>query len=82
MPFVLTEFPCEQLADDMIPPWLLKQILIGMSYILPKGKLVPQKDLADIAFKDLNKRKLVGFWFLAFCSLKFLVLISRPHDKY
>jgi caffeoylshikimate esterase len=43
----------------MVPPWLLKQILIGMANFLPKQKLVPQKDLAEAAFRDLKKRELV-----------------------
>lgn len=49
-----------QIADDMVPPWLVTQFLIGIANILPRGKLVPQKDLAELAFQDLKKRKLVG----------------------
>lgn len=43
----------------MVPPWPLAQILIGMARLLPKQKLVPQKDLAELAFKDVKKRQQV-----------------------
>ena len=45
----------------MVPPWLLTQILIGVAKFLPKQKLVPQKDLAEMAFRDLNNREKVCF---------------------
>lgn len=47
----------------MVPPFLVKQILIGIANILPKHKLVPQKDLAEAAFRDLKNRELVCFFF-------------------
>uniref|UniRef100_A0A5B7BC79 Putative caffeoylshikimate esterase-like n=1 Tax=Davidia involucrata TaxID=16924 RepID=A0A5B7BC79_DAVIN len=53
--------PMCKIADDMVPPWLLTQILIGVAKVLPKQKLVPQKDLAEMAFRDLNKRKLTAY---------------------
>lgn len=45
----------------MVPPWFVTQILIGVAKVLPKFKLVPQKDLAELAFKDKKKKDLVGF---------------------
>ena len=51
-----------QIADDIIPPWIIKQILIAVANILPKQKLVPQKDLAEAAFRDIKKRELVCFY--------------------
>lgn len=44
----------------MVPSWLVTQVLIGMAKLLPKGKLVPQKDFGEMAFRDLKKRKMVG----------------------
>lgn len=55
----------------MVPPFLVKQILIGIANILPKHKLVPQKDLAEAAFRDLKNRELVCSFFF-FLSLFFL----------
>ncbi|KAH9675775.1 Hydrolase 4 domain-containing protein [Citrus sinensis] len=52
--------PMCKIADDMVPPFLVKQILIGIANILPKHKLVPQKDLAEAAFRDLKNRELVS----------------------
>lgn len=45
----------------MIPSWIVTQILIGVAKFLPKQKLVPQKDLAEMAFKDLKKREMVCY---------------------
>ena len=50
----------------MVPPPVLKQILIGLANVLPKHKLVPQKDLAEAAFRDVRKRNMVIItWFTA-----------------
>jgi len=43
----------------MVPPKLLTNLLIGLSNVLPKHKLVPNKDLAEAAFRDLKKREQV-----------------------
>lgn len=46
----------------MIPHWLVKQILIGVAKVLPKTKLVPQKEeVKENIYRDVKKRKLVGF---------------------
>lgn len=56
----LTNF-LEQFGDDMIPHWLLKQILIGVAKVLPKTKLVPQKEeVKENIYRDMKKRKLVS----------------------
>ncbi|XP_060672573.1 caffeoylshikimate esterase isoform X2 [Ziziphus jujuba] len=52
--------PMCKIADDMVPPWLLTQILIGVSKFLPAMKLVPNKDLAEASFRDLKKREMVS----------------------
>jgi hypothetical protein len=49
------------MGPDMYPPWLLLRILIMLSYFFPTAKLVPDKNLADMAFQDVKKRKQV-FW--------------------
>ncbi|KAJ9682890.1 hypothetical protein PVL29_018756 [Vitis rotundifolia] len=56
--------PMCKIADDMVPPELLKQFLICIAHFLPKKKLVPQNDLAEMAFRDSKKRRLVCFLFL------------------
>ncbi|PPD83190.1 hypothetical protein GOBAR_DD19878 [Gossypium barbadense] len=58
--------PMCKIADDMVPPWILKQILIGVANILPKQKLVPQKDLAEAAFRDIKKRELTPYNVIAY----------------
>lgn len=49
--------PMCKIAADMYPPWPLLHILIVLSYLMPRAKLVPEKNLADMAFKDLKKRE-------------------------
>ncbi|KAG5527858.1 hypothetical protein RHGRI_028704 [Rhododendron griersonianum] len=58
--------PMCKIADDVAPPWLLRQILIGVAKFLPRQKLVPQKDLAEMAFKELNKREMTAYNVIAY----------------
>lgn len=53
--------PMCKIADDMVPPKLLAHILIGIANVLPKYKLVPQKNLAVAAFRDLKNRELTAY---------------------
>lgn len=53
--------PMCKIADDMVPPKLVKTILIGLAKVLPKGKLVPQKDFAEMALKDVKKREMAEY---------------------
>lgn len=48
--------PMCKMAENVVPPWPVQQILICMAKVLPRVKLVPQKDLAEMAFKDIKKR--------------------------
>ncbi|KAK9114951.1 hypothetical protein Syun_021748 [Stephania yunnanensis] len=58
--------PMCKIADDMVPPLVVKQFLIGIANLLPKAKLVPQKDLAELAFKDVQKRKMTPYNVIAY----------------
>ncbi|VVA33859.1 PREDICTED: caffeoylshikimate esterase [Prunus dulcis] len=58
--------PMCKIADDMVPPWALTQILIGVAKFLPTKKLVPQKNLAEAAFKDLKKREMTAYNVIAY----------------
>ncbi|KAL5096025.1 hypothetical protein RYX36_000352 [Vicia faba] len=49
------------IADGMVPPKLLAQILFGIATILPKQKLFPQKKLSVAAFRDLKKREMTAY---------------------
>ncbi|CAL5186558.1 unnamed protein product [Lathyrus oleraceus] len=54
--------PLCKFADDMIPHWLVKQILIGVAKVLPKTKLVPQKEeVKENLYRDLKKRKMAPY---------------------
>ncbi|KAH6803692.1 alpha/beta-Hydrolases superfamily protein [Perilla frutescens var. frutescens] len=58
--------PMCKMAGDVVPPWPLAQILIGMAKLLPKQKLVPQKDLAELAFQDVKKREQTAYNIVAY----------------
>ncbi|KAG9448937.1 hypothetical protein H6P81_008902 [Aristolochia fimbriata] len=60
--------PMCKIADDMVPPWLVTQILIGIAKLLPTAKLVPQKDFAEMAFKDVKKREMTKYNVVAYKS--------------
>nr|KYP69701.1 Monoglyceride lipase [Cajanus cajan] len=54
--------PLCKFAEDMIPHWLVKQILIGVAKVLPKTKLVPQREeVKENIYRDENKRKLAPY---------------------
>lgn len=56
--------PMCKIADDMYPPWILTKFLIGVSKLFPESKLVPGKDLAEMAFKE--KRELTAYNVIAY----------------
>ncbi|CAN0926020.1 Caffeoylshikimate esterase [Linum grandiflorum] len=58
--------PMCKIADNMAPPWVLKQVLIGIANFLPKHKLVPHKDIAEAAFRDLKKREMAAYNVIAY----------------
>ncbi|KAK1298057.1 hypothetical protein QJS10_CPB14g00343 [Acorus calamus] len=58
--------PMCKIADDVEPSWILKQILIGVAKILPKSKLVPDRDLAEMAFRDPKKIKMAAYNVIAY----------------
>ncbi|XP_024980655.1 caffeoylshikimate esterase [Cynara cardunculus var. scolymus] len=58
--------PMCKIADDVVPPWAVKQFLIGVAKVLPKSKLVPQKDLADMAFREPKKKPLTSYNVIAY----------------
>ncbi|KAI5083393.1 hypothetical protein GOP47_0003136 [Adiantum capillus-veneris] len=48
--------PMCKMAAEMYPPWILVLILKAVCFIFPRAKLVPNKNLADLAFRDVKKR--------------------------
>ncbi|CDP11603.1 unnamed protein product [Coffea canephora] len=58
--------PMCKIADDLVPPPFVTQVLIGVAKLLPKCKLVPQKDLAELAFRDAKKRNLTAYHVIAY----------------
>lgn len=58
--------PMCKIAEDVTPPGPILKALTLMSYVLPEAKLFPQKDLAELAFRDPKKRKLADFNVIAY----------------
>ncbi|KAG0558768.1 hypothetical protein KC19_10G052900 [Ceratodon purpureus] len=50
--------PMCKIADSMYPPWILVQILVTLARVIPKAKLVPGNNIAEIGFRDPVKRKI------------------------
>lgn len=59
----------------MTPPEPAVKAITLLSRVLPKAKLVPQKDLAELVFRELKKRKMVcsSFTFLYFMTLIYII---------
>ncbi|KAK1386951.1 Caffeoylshikimate esterase [Heracleum sosnowskyi] len=53
--------PMCKIAEEVMPPAPIANALIMLAKVLPKAKLVPQQDLAELAFRDVNKRKLASY---------------------
>ncbi|XP_071928951.1 caffeoylshikimate esterase isoform X2 [Coffea arabica] len=53
--------PMCKIAEEMTPPVPLQKILILLSRVMPTAKLVPLKDLAELAFRELKKRKMADY---------------------
>ncbi|XP_076956008.1 caffeoylshikimate esterase-like [Bidens hawaiensis] len=53
--------PMCKISEEMKPPEPLQKVLIFLSRVMPKAKLVPAKDLAELAFRDPQKRKLADY---------------------
>lgn len=58
--------PMCKIADDVVPPWAVQKLLTGVAKVLPKYKLVPQKDLGDMAFRDPEKKLLTAYNVIAY----------------
>lgn len=50
----------------MTPPEPAVKALTLLSRVMPKAKLVPQKDLSELVFRDLKKKKMVCLHLLSF----------------
>ncbi|KAD2804277.1 hypothetical protein E3N88_37654 [Mikania micrantha] len=53
--------PMCKISAEMKPPEPLQKVLIFLSRLMPKAKLVPTKDLAKLAFRDPQKRKMANY---------------------
>lgn len=53
--------PMCKISKEMSPPVPLQKILIFLSNLLPQAKLVPQKDLAELAFRETKKKQMAPY---------------------
>ncbi|XP_030499966.2 caffeoylshikimate esterase [Cannabis sativa] len=58
---VILVAPMCKIAEDMKPPLPILKILTLMSRVMPKAKLIPAKDLAELAFRDERKREMAVY---------------------
>ncbi|CAL9760574.1 unnamed protein product [Musa acuminata subsp. burmannicoides] len=53
--------PMCKISENLIPPWPVKQFLIGMAKLLPEKKIVPIKDLGELAYRDRKKLEQISY---------------------
>ncbi|GLJ09222.1 hypothetical protein SUGI_0104100 [Cryptomeria japonica] len=58
--------PMCKIAEDVTPPKPVLQVLGLLSRILPKQKLFPQKDISELAFRELKKRNMAVYNVIAY----------------
>ncbi|KAL9456749.1 hypothetical protein AB3S75_005888 [Citrus x aurantiifolia] len=58
---VILVAPMCKIAEEMTPPPALMKVFVLLSKILPKAKLIPLKDLADLAFRDSRKKEMAVY---------------------
>ncbi|XP_043695009.1 caffeoylshikimate esterase-like isoform X1 [Telopea speciosissima] len=58
---VILVAPMAKIAEDVTPPAAVLKVLALMSKVIPEAKLFPQKDLAELAFRDATKRKMADY---------------------
>ncbi|XP_052200368.1 caffeoylshikimate esterase [Diospyros lotus] len=53
--------PMCKISEDVTPPEAVLKVIKLLSKVMPKAKLVPQKDLAELAFRELTKKKMAPY---------------------
>ncbi|XP_058091522.1 caffeoylshikimate esterase-like isoform X1 [Magnolia sinica] len=81
---VILVAPMCKIAEDVTPPAAAIKLMTLLSKVLPEAKLVPQKDLAELAFRDPIKRKMAYYNVIAYSGrvrLKTAVeLLKTTHE--
>ncbi|KAF8407809.1 hypothetical protein HHK36_006945 [Tetracentron sinense] len=58
---VILVAPMCKIAKDVIPPEPVLKLSTLLSKVIPKAKLLPQKDLAELVFREPRKRKMAVY---------------------
>ncbi|XVE84858.1 hypothetical protein DITRI_Ditri17bG0046100 [Diplodiscus trichospermus] len=58
---VILVAPMCKIADDVTPSEPVLKVLTLLSNVMPAAKLVPQKDLAELMFRDPRKKKMAVY---------------------
>ncbi|KAM7277230.1 hypothetical protein ACFE04_019096 [Oxalis oulophora] len=58
---VILVAPMCRVAEDVLPPAAVLKGLTCLSRVVPKAKLLPERDLAELGFRDPRKRKLAEY---------------------
>lgn len=70
-------FVADKIADDVTPSKPVLNFLTFLSKVMPTAKLVPQKDLAELMFRDPRKKKMVCFLQSPYNGLAYIVLMIK-----
>ncbi|KAJ4972984.1 hypothetical protein NE237_006158 [Protea cynaroides] len=81
---VILVAPMAKIAEDVTPAAAVLKVLALMSKVVPEAKLFPQKDLAELAFRDPRKRQLADYNVISYSDqmrLRTAVeLLKATHD--
>ncbi|XP_071725326.1 caffeoylshikimate esterase-like [Rutidosis leptorrhynchoides] len=58
---VILVAPMCRVAEEVLPPAAVLKGLTILSKVTPKAKLLPERDLAELGFRDPRKRKLAAY---------------------
>ncbi|KAG8366622.1 hypothetical protein BUALT_Bualt17G0098900 [Buddleja alternifolia] len=53
--------PMCKISEEVAPPVPLQKVLIFLSKLMPQAKLVPAKDLAELAFRESKKKQMAPY---------------------
>ncbi|OVA04982.1 Alpha/beta hydrolase fold-1 [Macleaya cordata] len=81
---VILVAPMCKIADDVKPAPPVLKVLTLLSNILPKAKLIPEKDLAELMFRDPIKKKMAIYNVISYSDrvrLKTAIeMLNATHD--
>ncbi|XP_038705486.1 caffeoylshikimate esterase isoform X2 [Tripterygium wilfordii] len=58
---VILVAPMCKVSEDLMPPAAVMKVLTFLSKVIPKAKLLPERDLAELMFREPGKKKMAVY---------------------